>query len=304
MGWFFGDDEDPTIVDLVNDLDESSITVYALKALDYIVPGEWENITNFDELVALVTENDDEEYIEQIKEKVIELYNDEEENYKSAMKIFTLIDSADTAIGAAAMADKLADSFSMFSFMDDLTPKADTVQTVDLALKIVAEMVAFALLKGEDIEDLETFAEQLGAYSGEAKMRLAALVCFDGMVPLGPDFVGIVIESLQEMSSDSLEENETFQRISDYVPGDEVETQLGFIGQAFENVQDWLQNFMEENEISVEGILENLREYVEIADDKLDYVAAFLDMSTSYFEHTGTHTVAVHIIQRAAEEIG
>jgi len=42
---------------------------------------------------------------------------------------------------------------------------------------------------------------------------------------------------------------------------------------------------------------------VDIADDKLDYVAAFLDMTTNYFEHTGTQSVARRLIERAASEI-
>jgi hypothetical protein len=39
-----------------------------------------------------------------------------------------------------------------------------------------------------------------------------------------------------------------------------------------------------------------------VADSKLDYVAAFLDMSTNYYEHTGTQTVARNLILRAAQE--
>jgi hypothetical protein len=39
-----------------------------------------------------------------------------------------------------------------------------------------------------------------------------------------------------------------------------------------------------------------------IADSKLDYLAAFLDMSTNYYEHTGTQTVARNLILRAAEQ--
>jgi hypothetical protein len=42
---------------------------------------------------------------------------------------------------------------------------------------------------------------------------------------------------------------------------------------------------------------------VEIADDKLDYVAAFLDMSTNYYEHTGIQTLAHRLIERAVAEI-
>ena len=36
---------------------------------------------------------------------------------------------------------------------------------------------------------LAIFLGALGDYSGESLMRMAALVCFDGLVPLGPDFI-------------------------------------------------------------------------------------------------------------------
>ena len=42
---------------------------------------------------------------------------------------------------------------------------------------------------------------------------------------------------------------------------------------------------------------------LEIADDKLNYVAAFLDVSTEYYSHTGTQTVAARLIERAAGEV-
>jgi hypothetical protein len=38
-------------------------------------------------------------------------------------------------------------------------------------------------------------------------------------------------------------------------------------------------------------------------DGKLDYVAAFLDMTTNYYEHTGTQTVARSLVTRAMGEI-
>ena len=44
-------DSDDPIYELVNDLPGTSITGAVLRALDYIAPGQWKNITNFDELI-------------------------------------------------------------------------------------------------------------------------------------------------------------------------------------------------------------------------------------------------------------
>jgi hypothetical protein len=49
--------------------------------------------------------------------------------------------------------------------------------------------------------------------------------------------------------------------------------------------------------------LQHLQGFVDIADDKLDYVGAFLDMSTNYYYHTGVQTVAKRLIDRAYAEI-
>ncbi len=38
-------------------------------------------------------------------------------------------------------------------------------------------------------------------------------------------------------------------------------------------------------------------------DGKLDYAAAFLDMTTDYFEHTGIQSIARSLITRAMSEV-
>jgi hypothetical protein len=40
-----------------------------------------------------------------------------------------------------------------------------------------------------------------------------------------------------------------------------------------------------------------------VSDSKLDYLAAFLDVTTNYYEHTGTQTLARRLIERAYAEI-
>ena len=40
-----------------------------------------------------------------------------------------------------------------------------------------------------------------------------------------------------------------------------------------------------------------------MTDDRLDYVAAFLDLTTNYYEHTGIQSVARSLIQRTVNEI-
>ena len=57
------------------------------------------------------------------------------------------------------------------------------------------------------------------------------------------------------------------------------------------------------NGFPVDGILCGLKGLVDFSDDKLDYVAAFLNMSTNYVEDTGTQSVARSLIERTVGEI-
>ena len=55
--------------------------------------------------------------------------------------------------------------------------------------------------------------------------------------------------------------------------------------------------------MSRELVISKLKDYVDVSDDKLDYLGAFLDISTNYFEHTGMQTVATKAIEKAASEV-
>ena len=63
-----------------------------------------------------------------------------------------------------------------------------------------------------------------------------------------------------------------------------------------------MNNFVTSRNLTPEKVLVHLQQFMNVADSKLDYVAAFLDMSTNYYEHTGTQTVARNLILRAAQE--
>jgi hypothetical protein len=64
-----------------------------------------------------------------------------------------------------------------------------------------------------------------------------------------------------------------------------------------------MSDFVSSRGLTPESIVGNLRNFVEISDDKLDYLGAFLDVSTDYYTHTGTQTLARRLIERAAAEL-
>jgi hypothetical protein len=62
-------------------------------------------------------------------------------------------------------------------------------------------------------------------------------------------------------------------------------------------------HFVTSKGLTPEKVVSNLQQFIEVSDDKLDYLGAFLDMSTNYYEHTGTQTLARRLIERAVAEI-
>jgi hypothetical protein len=137
-----------SISKLVDNLPTSSMTVYMLRSLDFVVPGEWQNLVGFENTIRAVTGVTDKDLIEEIGEKAIALYKDPSEVYQKTLWLYQTIDRADNAIGAAALANKIGEKISFLGFLNRLTPKADTVQTIDLCLKVVVEAIAFCRLHG------------------------------------------------------------------------------------------------------------------------------------------------------------
>ncbi|NES66905.1 MAG: hypothetical protein F6K24_17430 [Okeania sp. SIO2D1] len=289
-----------SIIELLDELPSDNLTVKTLNALDFVVPGEWENVVGFDKTIEVITGETDADRIMDIRNKAIELYNDADNGYQGAIWYYNLVDNVDGALAAAAMAEIVSEKIPFLSFLGNLTPKADTTQSVDLCLKIVAELIAYSKLNGLPILNPGEFVANLTEeYSGPSLMRMAALVCLDGLIPLGPDFLQKVQDTLDEEGESAFADNAAFGPISDTIPGDD---KLGFIRETFGAVQGWMDNLVGSVGLTRESIFDSISGFIDFSDDALDVVAAFLDKTTTYFKHTGTQSVARKLIQRAAEE--
>jgi hypothetical protein len=291
------------IFQLVDELPTSGLTVSMLNALDFIAPGEWQNTVGFVNTIKTVTGESDEDLIQQIGERAIYLYNDRSQGYQRAMWLYQTVDTTDKALGAAALANKVGEQIPLFGFLSAVTPKPDKAQTIDLCLKLVVELVAFCQINGIPGDSIGDFAAALGEYSGESFIRMAALVCVDGLIPLGPDFINKVLSRLNQTSPQELQQNSTFQTIQDSIPGDSPGSKLNFIGESFDSVKGWMGGLVAQNNLTPQKVVGNLQSFMEFSDDKLDYLAAFLDVATNYYEHTGTQTLARRLIERAVAEI-
>jgi len=292
-----------SIFELVDQLPTGGLTVSLLNSLDFVAPGQWHNVVGFVNTIKTVTGETDEDLIQQIAERAIYLYNDRSQGYQRAMWLYQTVDGTDKALGAAALANKVGESIPLLGFLNKVTPKPDKAQTIDLALKLVTELVAFCQINGIPGDSIGDFVASLGEYSGESLIRMVALVCVDGLIPLGPDFISKALSSINQTSPQELEQNSTFKNIQDSIPGNNSSSKLNFIGESFDSVKGWMGNLVASHNLTPQTVVANLQSFTQIADDKLDYLAAFLDVSTNYYEHTGTQTLARRLIERAIAEI-
>ncbi len=292
-----------SIVELVDQLPTGGLTVSMLKSLDFVAPGQWQNTVGFVNTIKTVTGEDDEDLIQQIGERAIYLFNDKSQGYQTALWLYQTVDGTDKALGAAALANKVGEKIPLLGFLNSVTPKPDKAQTIDLTLKLVAELVAFCQINGIPGDSIGDFVASLGEYSGESLIRMVALVCVDGLIPLGPDFISKAISGINQTNPQELEQNSTFQNIKDVIPGNNAGSKLNFIGESFDSVKGWMSGIVSANNLTPQKVVHNLQSFADIADDKLDYLAAFLDVATNYYEHTGTQTLARRLIERAVAEI-
>lgn len=287
----------------IEELPTSGLTVRTLQVLDFIVPGQWKNITSFEQLIKEETGEDDEAYIQQIGERAIELYNDTTQHYQKAMRVFRLVDDVDKITGAAALAAQVGERFSFLSFLDKITPKDEKTQALDAALKLVAEVSTFCLINGIPGDSVADFVKAVVSYEKEDAIRFAAWVTIDGVLPLGPNFMDLIADKLQQTNEQELSSNSMFSKISAYLPGASFLDKKNFIIATITQLKSTVTNFITSKGITQDAIAGKLKGFVEISDKRMDLLAAALDMSTSYFEHTGTQSVARQLIRRAYGEV-
>ncbi|TAF51068.1 MAG: hypothetical protein EAZ61_11460 [Oscillatoriales cyanobacterium] len=292
-----------TINERVDALPNSGMTIFALKALDFVIPGEWNNLTGWENTIRTVTGEEDASVIQMVSDRAIDLYNDSSQGYQNALWLYDTIDSAGSALGTAALANKVGEKVPLLGLLNKLTPRPDKAQAIDLSLKLIVEIIAFCKINGIPGDSVGDFMTSLREYGSESLMRMVALVCFDGLIPLGPDFIGLVTDKLAALTEKDLTDNSGFKQIKRFIPDRGAGGQLGFIQTSFGTVSDWMGNFVTAHDLTPQKVISSLQSFIEVSDDKLDYVAAFLDMSTNYYAHTGVQTLAKRLIDRAYAEI-
>ncbi|NJO39806.1 MAG: hypothetical protein HC769_01080 [Cyanobacteria bacterium CRU_2_1] len=293
----------PVIYEVVDRLPTGGVTVMALKSLDFVLPGQWQNLTGFENTIRTVTGETDESLIQQIGDRAVTLFNDKSEGYQRALWLYQTVDSASGMLGTAALANKIGQDISFLGILKNLTPKPEKLQSIDLCVKLVVELVAFCQINGIPGDSIGDFLAALKDYGGESLIRMAALVCFDGLIPLGGDFADKALSVFKQTSPSELEKNQTFKGVNDLIPGNNPTGKHSFITESFESTKGWMNGFVASKGLTPEKVVDNLQKFVDVSKDKLDYLGAFMDMYVKYYEHTGVQTLARRLIERSVAEI-
>lgn len=284
---------------LVDGLPARSITTMVLGALDFVVPGQWCHYPNFHDMAKAVTGETREGKLQVICNHADQLYNEGERGAQRAVWIYQSADGNDRMLAAASLAHQVGDSVGMLGFLSKLTPKPDTLQALDLGLKVATEALAYLNLHGLTGERFDEFERSLTNLSNESAIRMAALVTLDGLIPLGPDFLVKVTSSLQ--SAQGVEQNGIFAKLGHLLPGSDTTGRLGFVRNLFASVQGWMGGFVSQKGLTQEGLLSRLNGVLKMGDGKLDTLASLLDASTNYLSYTGTQTAARHVLVKSWE---
>ena len=296
-----------SIVTLLNDLPGNDLTVKLLEMLDFLVPGQWENTTDITAMIEREVGESHPEVVRRVAQRVDAMYADSSNRYDTAMWLFDSIDTLDKVASAATVASKVGGLFESLDFLKEFTPKPETTQSIDAGIKLVVELVAFGMIRGlpEDasFEQIADFVIALQDYAKEDVMRIGAWIVVDGLLPLGPDFMVKITNTIREAADSTLSNNKVFDAVAQHIPGDGVEGKKSFILQALEATSTWIGQFVAERGLTRELVIEKVNSVMTVSEDSLDYVAAGLDASTNYFSHTGTQTVARELVELAYADI-
>ena len=290
--------------ELLSGLSGNGMTVRLLNLLDYLVPGQWTNITQLEDLIRSETEEEDQEVIDAVGARAIELYMDPETGYQRANQLYLLVDSGSTFAGFTSAAAKLAEDVEWLGFLGKVTPKPETTQSIDAGLKLAAELAAFCASSGMPGDSIGDFMTALGNSAREDKMRLAFWVACDCMLPLGPEFMDKILSAVSRASESDFMNSGLFGRLRDYLPGTGgVAEQKDLVARNLDSARGHVDHFVKDSGITHDGVVAKIQEFIGKSESRLDYAAAIIDMSTNTFEHTGAQSVARRAVRRAYGEI-
>ncbi len=292
-----------TVLERLDRLPRRNLTVLAIKGISTLVPGGWHNVTDADALIADVMGSSDPELIRQVRARADELSRARHEGYGRALSLYDAVNRSQKAAGGLRLLANIGGALPLVKRAASLTPASDTLQAVDLSLKVAAEMLAFTQVNGLPGDSFGDFGAALGEYAGEARVRMAALICFDALLPLGDQALQRLDGLLGGVGKRDLQQLPAYAGMASMLPGRGDEAHLSFLRRGVDQWLGWAGGFVGQLGLSGQKAVQALETTLGPWQGGFKQMATFLDAFTDTYQHTGVQAVARRLVERAAAEI-
>ena len=292
-----------TVLERLERLPRRNLTVLALKGIGTLVPGGWHNITSADALIAEVLGSDDPALIAQVRARADGLSRARHEGYGRALSLFDAVNRSQRAGGGLRLLANVGGGVPLLRRLADLTPSSDTLQAADLGLKVTAELLAFTQVNGLPGDSFGDFAAALAEYGSEARLRMAALVCFDALLPLGDQALERLDDLLGKVGQTDLRQLPAYAGMASLIPGRGEAAHLSFIRRGVDTWLGWAGGLVGGLGLTGQKAVQALETTLGPWQGRFDQLATFLDAFTDTYRHTGTQAVARRLVERAVAEI-
>jgi len=292
-----------TVLERLERLPRRNLTVLALRGISTLVPGGWQNQTSPEALIRDVLGSDDLDLVQQVRARADELSRARHEGYRRALSLYDAVNRSQKAAGGLRVLANVAGALPLVKRLAVLTPASQTLQAVDLSLKVAAEMLAFTQVNGLPGDSFAAFGDSLREYSGEARVRMAALVCFDALLPLGDNALHRLDGLLGQVGSRELHQLPSYAGMASLLPGRGDAAHLSFVRRGVDQWLGWADGFVGELGLSGQRAVRALETTIGPWHGGMEQLATFLDAFTDTYSHTGVQAVARRLVERAAAEI-
>ena len=241
--------------------------------------------------------------IAQVRARADVLSRARHEGYGRALSLYDAVNRSQKAAGGLRLLANVAAVLPLVKRAANLTPTSETLQAVDLSLKVAAEMLAFTQVNGLPGDSFAEFGASLGEYAGEARVRMAALICFDALLPLGDQALQRLDGLLGRVGQKELRLSPAYAGMAAMIPGRGDEAHLGFLRRGVDQWLGWAAGFASDLGLSGQKAVQALESSLGPWQGGFEQLATFLDAFTDTYQHTGVQAVARRLVERAAAEI-
>ena len=292
-----------TVLERLERLPRRNLTVLSLRGISTLVPGGWRNVTSAEELISDVLGSSDPELIREVRGRADQLSRARHEGYTRAMSLYDAVNRSQKAAGGLRVLANVTGGLPLVKRLANLTPPSDTLQAADLSLKVASEMLAFTQVNGLPGNSFSDFRASHNEYAGEAKVRMAALVCFDALLPLGDQALERMDGLLGRVGSHELRQLPAYTGMAAMIPGRGDEAHLNFLRRGVDTWLDWAGGFVGQLGLTSQRAVRALETTLGPWQGGFQQLAIFLDAFTDTYQHTGVQAVARRLVERAAAEI-